>query len=206
LGIAVYRTFGIGLGFNFDHTSALAPHEIPSTRRLQARAAKSALRRAQQIYNASAASKILDSISDVQERRVKAIELRAKAKVEMDTLAQRLSDLIPTDRALDDGTTQVQQYASPDYVRTSTNEYMIRPSYEHSAVIENLRRSVMKDEVDYLNPMKHSRNGTNSLGDEFIEEWEAQQQRSKLKAKNSTRGNDNDENVDDINQQRYLLA
>merc|ERR1712176_1141043 len=42
LGIAVYRAFKVGLGFNFDHLSALSEGDEPSPKRLQARFAKSA--------------------------------------------------------------------------------------------------------------------------------------------------------------------
>lgn len=47
LGIALYKTFGLGMSMDFDHTSPLDQNEEPSIHRLRARAAKSAI----QFYN-----------------------------------------------------------------------------------------------------------------------------------------------------------
>lgn len=44
LGIAIYKTFGVGMSMDFDHTSPLERHEEPSIHRLRARAAKSAIK------------------------------------------------------------------------------------------------------------------------------------------------------------------
>ena len=49
LGIALQQTFGIGLSLDFDHNSKLNEGERPSIHRLRARAAKSAIRRYNQI-------------------------------------------------------------------------------------------------------------------------------------------------------------
>ncbi len=129
--MAVQQTFGIGLGFGFDHMRPLAPGETPSTRRLQARAAKSAIKRAQEIYDPTATRQVLDAIHDPVERNRKATELRQQAEQEIQYLASRLSELIPTDPSPDirNSKTRVQQYAPNDFVRTSKNELvLIRPS------------------------------------------------------------------------------
>jgi hypothetical protein len=44
LGIALYKTFGVGMSMDFDHTSPLEQNEEPSIHRLRARAAKSAIK------------------------------------------------------------------------------------------------------------------------------------------------------------------
>lgn len=160
MGVAVHQTFGIGLGFNFDHMSKLKENEYPSTRRLQARAAKSAIRRAQDIYDSVGAKSKLDEIEDPEERRQQAVQMRQETEDEISFLAERLSQLIPTDLSLDDRrNTRIQQYAPTDYVKTSSNEYVNR-----SRAIETLRSNA-KEEPDYLNQ-----------DNEFVDEWIKQSQ------------------------------
>lgn len=168
MGVAVHQTFGIGLGFNFDHMSKPNEEEGLSTRRLQARAAKSAIKRAQEIYDASAALSELDDIDDAKERRRRAAEMRKKADDEIKYLADRLSELIPTDLSLDDRKhTRIQQYAPTDYVRTSSKEYAVRsPRVQSDAITNLLRPEPSDDDVDYLNPA-----GVKLQDDEFVDEW-----------------------------------
>ena len=156
LGVAIHQTFGIGLGYTFDHMSKLDENETPSTRRLQARAAKSAIRRAQAIYNDSAARSILNEIKDPKERQLKASQMRHDAEEEIRSLALRLTELIPTDLSLDDGeNTEIQQFTSNKFVQTSPNEYVIvSPTEEKSPVVNNLlgKQQDSDTEIDYLNP------------------------------------------------------
>lgn len=106
--------------------SQLKKDEIPSSRRLQARAAKSALKRVQQLYDSETAKGILNSIQDSNERNVKAAELRNNVETEIQNLAQRLTDLVPNDLSLDNRyNTNIQQYDSSYYERTSSNEYVV---------------------------------------------------------------------------------
>lgn len=168
---------GIGLGFNFDHMSELDESEQPSTRRLQARAAKSAIRRVQELFDAESASAELDKISDPSARDKKAAELRQAVEAEIQFLARRLSDLIPTDGSLNTrADDKVQQYDSGSFTRTSSHEY-IMPSRERigSLSLERLLRisnvnpsSSAGDDIDYLNPMGV---GVQDIDDEFIAEW-----------------------------------
>jgi hypothetical protein len=167
LGVAVYRTFGIGLGFNFDHTSKLGKGEAPSTRRLQARAAKSAVRRAREIFDAAAARDEVDRINDPAERERRASQLRMEANEEINTLKRRLTDYIPTDLSLDDQTnTRIQQYAPKDFVRTSSNEYVVQSPRHYSEVIQNL----LDEQYRGIHSPEKTKLGEES-DDGFIEEY-----------------------------------
>jgi hypothetical protein len=106
LGIAVHQTLGVGLSFDYDHTSLLQAGEKPSVYRLRARAAKSAVRRANDLFDPKRASDILSGIEDTQERARVATELRRNAQKEVDYLAQRLVELTPTNAPLDPGLTE----------------------------------------------------------------------------------------------------
>jgi hypothetical protein len=167
----VHQTFGIGLGYNFDHMSILEEKELASTRRLQARAAKSAIRRAQEIYGeAASARSALDAIEDPKERNRQAARMRREADDEIKHLATKLSELIPTDLSLDDGgQTKMQQFAPTDFVKTSSKEYNIRSNREQSDAIKSLTDDLKEespgDEIDYLNPSGKDRD------DGFAEEW-----------------------------------
>ena len=170
MGVAVHQTFGIGLGFNFDHMSTPEENELPTTRRLQARAAKSAIRRAQEIYDAASARGALDAIEDPEERKRLAVQMRLDADNEIKYLATKLSELIPTDLSLDDGRhTRIQQYAPTDFTRTSSKEYVVRSNRHQSDAIKTLTDAVKEespgDEIDYLNPSGKDRD------DGFVEEW-----------------------------------
>ena len=186
--MAVYKSLGIGLGFNFDHMSKPKEGEVPSTRRLQARAAKSAIRRAQEIYDPRVAEEKLAGISDPDERNQKAKELRRNAELEIQFLAKRLSELIPTDLSLDDQ--RVQQFEVRSYTRTSTNEYVVQ-SPTINDLLEKTGASSSYD-IDYLNP---SGKPTSLKDDEFIEEWEKENRQAK--------GTEGDQGDDDI---RTVLA
>lgn len=152
---------GIGLGFNFDHMSKPKPGERLSTRRLQARAAKSAIRRVQEIYDASRASKELDRIKDPQERQRVAAEMRRKAKEEVEFIARRLSELIPMDDSPNDtGSTRMEQFADRKLKKVAPNQYMMNSPLEVSSVIDELKQQSISDDKD----------------DEFVEAWLKQQQ------------------------------
>lgn len=160
--------------------SELEESEEPSTRRLQSRAAKSAIRRAQQIYDAESARTELDTISDLNERNERAAMLRLQADKELKYLSNRLSELIPTDLALDQRRTssvqQYQQYNPNSFSRTSENEYMISTRTDRSPALERLLNGHdnSKDgdskryEIDYLNPMGDNSDETDN---EFVEKW-----------------------------------
>lgn len=126
MGVAVQQALGIGLGFNFDHMRTLEADEKPSIRRLQARAAKSAIRRVQELYDADAASKELDNIDDPEERDRRAKALREKTAIEIKYLANRLTDLVPTSYSGEfDDSERIDQFRDRRYKRTSSHEYTI---------------------------------------------------------------------------------
>jgi plasmid maintenance system killer protein len=127
LGVAVYRTLGVGLGFNFDHDKMLEENEEPSTRRLQARAAKAAIRRVQELYDTEGAQNELDGISDQKERDQKKRELRQKIEEEEKYFAKRLSELVPTGPSKEfKGKIYMQGLRVTDFIKTSSHEYTLR--------------------------------------------------------------------------------
>jgi hypothetical protein len=157
LGVAIHQTFGIGLGFNFDHMSELKESQVPSTRRLQARAAKSAIKRAQDIFDTQAARKTLDEkIQDPVERNKKASQLRKQAEQEIQYLAKRLTELVPTDLSLDSPQDEkIQQYELRTFSRISRYEYMINTGSSLGNLLESLkkfRHYGASEEGELLNP------------------------------------------------------
>lgn len=136
----------------------LKPGEKPSTRRLQARAAKSAVKRAQEIFDASNARKILDNIKDPQERDRVAAEMRRKSDEEIQYLAKKLSELIPTDTSPQgqEETMRFEQFSTNEYERVSPNRYVLRRKLDVSAALQTLMNEYSTESNE---------------DDEFIEEW-----------------------------------
>ena len=99
LGVAIQQTFGVGLGFAAGHMDPLPPGADPSPRRLQARAAKSAILRLQDIYDA-AIDLDIDSIDDQDEILAIKAEIRRREEAEKSYLARQMTELIPL---VDDG-------------------------------------------------------------------------------------------------------
>jgi hypothetical protein len=159
----VQQTFGIGLGYQFDHWTELKDGERPSARRLQARAGKSAVKRAQEIYDAAAAQKELDSVEDPKERSRKQAAMRRATEVEMAYIASTLSNLIPTDLGLDTKRpTKIQQFAKKrDYKRSSSHEMIIE---ENPTADSSSLNSLLGQPDD------------NETDEEFVEAWLKRQQ------------------------------
>jgi hypothetical protein len=173
LGIALQQALGIGLGFNFDHMNQ--DSDIPLTRRLQARAAKSAIKRVQELYDASKVTKELETITDPLQRDIRASEMRKAVENEITIMAERLSNLIPTDLSLPfPSDAKLFQFNTIDnYQRTSDNEFVLSTPFEKSPTIENLRKIIREQSCqntpDYLDPWANESGGEKD--DEFIEEW-----------------------------------
>lgn len=186
LGIIVNQVLGVGLGYSFDHESDLPAGVEPSTRRLQARAAKSAIQRSQEIYNATSVRALLETIEDPAERDQTKARLRQDAEAEIQHLAKRLTELIPTDMNLDSPTTR---YVVPDFKKKSNNEYVASEPLDYSPSLERLRAvsqmeiddattaSLLQPVVDEAAPstsddLHQGDNLTTKKDDEFVEAWE----------------------------------
>jgi len=201
LGVAVQQTFGIGLGFMFDHMSNAT--ELSATRRLQSRAAKSAILRAKELYDSEAIRRELESISDPAERKKRADEDRRATDKEIRHMAERLSDLIPTDLSLgnDQLVAPMEMYDLNSFKRTSSHEYVMRAG---SPTIQNLFRSLRNATglsaaytIDYLNPMGNATSDNSTADDEFIEAWTKQQQPPPPPPPGPNRsGNENDDIIE----------
>lgn len=195
--MAVYRTLGIGLGFNFDHMSTMYSKNPPSIRRLQSRAAKSAIRRVNDIYNAEGAITELTQIADIVERQKRASTLRQKAEVEVKKLGNRLTDLVPADLSWDesDSEVKVEQFHAGNYLGSSKHKFKIHSIEAESPALKNLLYNYTSHsktdgasiEIDYLNPM-----GVHDLpaDEEFIREWSRNNEGVR-----NTKYFDDDENV-----------
>jgi hypothetical protein len=152
----VYKSLGIGLGFNFDHMSKIPDGFRPSTRRLQARAAKSAVRRIQQLYDPERARSELDAITDPDVRKKRASELRQEAEEEVRHMADRLSVLIPLDMALDNPEdTRVDQYSTRSQLRESSQAIELLLEKYGNIIISNSTH----DDSDFVQAWKESRYG-----------------------------------------------
>lgn len=100
LGVAIQQTFGIGLAYDFDHMRPLDEGEKPTSRRLQARAAKSAVRRAQAIYeSATEENQRINSIVDTDERERMRSRNEYRMEKELEYIRKQLTDLIPNDNS-----------------------------------------------------------------------------------------------------------
>eukprot|EP00592_Proboscia_alata_P026700 CAMPEP_0194449162 /NCGR_PEP_ID=MMETSP0176-20130528/129982_1 /TAXON_ID=216777 /ORGANISM="Proboscia alata, Strain PI-D3" /LENGTH=697 /DNA_ID=CAMNT_0039276239 /DNA_START=253 /DNA_END=2346 /DNA_ORIENTATION=- len=100
LGVAVQQTLGVGLNFDYDHDTPLQKDETPSIYRLRARAAKSAVRRAQELYNPERAREHLSqfqnkNVSPATRNREAAL-LRERVVNEIESLGASLVELVPT--------------------------------------------------------------------------------------------------------------
>lgn len=126
LGVALQQRLGIGLGFKFDHNRRLEEHEKPSIRRLQARAAKSAIKRVNELYDPKTVKDALKDISDRAERNRKAAEIRKQTKDEIEYLAKRLTELVPTSPSNEfEGKQYFQRLTdTSSFRKTSSHEYV----------------------------------------------------------------------------------
>lgn len=102
LGIAFYKTFGIGMSLDFDHDGKLNEGENPSVHRLRARAVKSAIKR----YNQIPAmvdrdlEQMGESISDRIKMKRKLVE---EERMRLKRDVQRLLELIPSNAPAPEG-------------------------------------------------------------------------------------------------------
>eukprot|EP00980_Cylindrotheca_fusiformis_P003164 scaffold721_cov131-Cylindrotheca_fusiformis.AAC.54 len=170
LGVAVYRTFGIGLGYKFDHMRDLEKNEKPSTRRLQARAAKSAIKRVGELYDAAGAQKELDGIQDPKERNKRARELREQVDTEIKYLAKRLSELVPTAPSSEFKDRVVQLRT---FTRTSANELVVDGPFDDYSIIQQMlhKKNSDENEKDSSKEIDSVPDGGYVGGDDFVDAY-----------------------------------
>jgi hypothetical protein len=142
---------------------------------LQARAAKSAIRRAQELYDAEGARKELDMISDPKKRNRRAKELRETTENEVELIAKRLSDLVPTGFSKEfENRSHIQQYRQQNFVKTSSHEYVMQDPIDDAAAVDKLFRSRAANKVGTSESEDETADADKD--DEFIEAYIKQQQ------------------------------
>lgn len=124
--MAIYKVFGVGIAYDFDHMSKPKDGEPITSRRMQARAAKSAVRRLQTITEAAKnAQNRAARISDPYKRNKQRLEIDEWLQNETDFLRRQLVDLIPVDNSGD--FTVETSFFTPKkrYKRISQTEMMV---------------------------------------------------------------------------------
>lgn len=166
LGVAVHQRLGIGLGFNFDHMRNLEKDEKPSIRRLQARAAKSAVQRVNELYDPKRAKEALKDISEPSERKKKAAEIRKQTDDEIKYLAKRLTELVPAGASEEfERKSYIQQFRQTNFKRTSPHEYNMDDPFGTESATEILFNR-------NLDTSKGNENATSSNNsDDFLEAY-----------------------------------
>jgi len=145
IGQALYKTFDIGLGFEFANNMNKTLGQHPTGRELQLHAAITAMRRARQLYNQTAEMERLQSISDPIARERKVKELGEKKQHEMQYMRDRLIELVPTD------------FSSPEQTFPIEKMSALMGRQQRDPVVEallNEGRQILEGrvEIDYLNP------------------------------------------------------
>jgi hypothetical protein len=171
LGVAVQQTLGIGLAYNFDHMTPLKSGEEPTARRLQARMAKSAIRRVQELYDAQAAREELDSIADPRERALRAQEMQAQTEAEIDFLRKALTRLIPTDGS--DPVPGIQIFRRRKFKKIAENEFLVvEGDYEDDDTVDDLTRKIRRNLDKHYDELRAREKP--ELSDDFLEAWKKQ--------------------------------
>lgn len=152
----------------------LEPDEKPSVRRLQARAAKSAIRRVQEIYDVQSAREKLDRIEDPDERNRMARAVREETEIEVKYLANRLTKLVPNTYSseFDDGLLEVQQLRDTrSYKRTSSHEFTIDSLEDTAAASKGVKIPSFDSRVDELDKSSSNRDLIKEFDDDFLESY-----------------------------------
>lgn len=152
----------------------LEPDEKPSVRRLQARAAKSAIRRVQEIYDAQSAREKLDRIEDPDERNRMARALREETEIEIKYLANRLTELVPNSYSseFDDGLLEVQQLRDTRrYKRTSSHEFTIDSLEDTATALKGVKIPNFDSRVDELDKSSSNSDLIKEFDDDFLESY-----------------------------------
>jgi len=149
IGQALYKTFNIGLGFEFEpFLNATDAEKNPTSRHLQVKAAKSAIRRAQTLYKKGLEETFLERFQDDPEiREQKWDHFNESRKKEMTFMAERLTELIPTEFDLMSLDYESDKFKIP---RSALDGESYSPVIE--ALLRESRNQTAADEIDYLNP------------------------------------------------------
>jgi hypothetical protein len=143
LGVAVYKGFGVGLGFNFDHQSELKKGKQPSVRRLQARAAKSAVRRHIELTEKEKQIEELNETLDPKDkddhdRRIQ--RMKKKIDDEILYLGNRLIELVPVGRG------DLEEFG---HLNTTKFSHKSRPEARYRRISSHEYRKLEEDPLDY---------------------------------------------------------
>jgi hypothetical protein len=170
LGVAIQQTFGIGLAYSFDHMTPLAEGEEPTSRRLQARTAKSAIRRVQEIYDAESAKLELAKIRDPRQRdRMKQL-MQQRSESEIQYLKAALTQLVPLD---DSNPIPVKILREKKFKKISPNEFIVvEEDFEDEGDVDDLSRKLRHNMIDDSNDKVNDNENAN----DFVDAWEMRQQ------------------------------
>ena len=170
LGVAIQQTFGIGLAYSFDHMTPLAEGEEPTSRRLQARTAKSAIRRVQEIYDAESATLELAKIRDPRQRdRMKQL-MQQRSESEIQYLKATLTKLVPLD---DSNPIPVKIFREKKFKKISPNEFIVvEEDFEDEGDVDDLSRKLRHNMIDDSNDKVNDNENAN----DFVDAWEMRQQ------------------------------
>jgi hypothetical protein len=101
LGIAFYKTFGVGMSLDFDHDGKLNEGESPSVHRLRARAVKSAIKRYNQIP--AMVERDLEKMGGKSDKETIKRKLVREERMRLKTDVMRLLELIPSNAPTPEG-------------------------------------------------------------------------------------------------------
>ena len=210
LGEAVQQRLGVGLAFgSWDHNKRLEKCEQPTTRRLHARAAKSALKRINYLWQDFTVQKkqITNDVKDSSEREEKIREMEQKIKDEAKYWGKRLLDLLPTD--CPEGAENPLMIQGPSqerkFIKGENNELILidpvdelkdsllaawtksfKKRYEVVELDDDNNEMNMSDgSGSKKNATSPANNTTNLKTDEFLEEYLKDLEAIKLEEKNS---------------------
>jgi len=175
LGIAVQQTLGIGLSFDFDHDTVLEKGKVPSIHRLRSRAAKSAVKRINQIIKENNAR--LDKIQNIKDKEKEELRLCKKLHREKKKLSKALLDLIPYDAPPPEGENrEVETYATFEdsfNVNISQLALLNDPLDDNDIDLENKVLNDMNNSPPSSNFDFKPINNSTQVGDKnvFVSDW-----------------------------------
>ena len=183
---------GIGLSFDFDHTTPLMKGEEPCVHRLRARAAKSAIKRINEIPNEI--EKKVQNIDSLEEQVKEGIRLAEESnEFELRYLANELITSIPVDAPSPKGKDfdiETLARSDADNIFPEKEEEMIFSQEKRDPWKEAIRRDFGDEYIDdpYLN-----------AEDVFVHEF-----MKKFRNVESNLNKEGDDSLDELSDGRYL--